>query len=127
MQVVGCVRACMRACMRVQASPYFSKMVVKSLKPLAILHKSAAAPSPPTNFTSAVCGIFGGLRGFCDKWPAAINMCRVAQNRIYTPYIWWFPSQKFRIYTKYIWFRPTLNMWHDCQKRGWVFEHKFYG
>jgi len=35
---------------------------------------------------------------------------RVGQNRIYTPYIWWFPCQKHRIYTIYIWLWPTLTM-----------------
>jgi len=36
-------------------------------------------------------------------------MFRVGQNRIW-PYIWWFPCQKYRIYTVYIWFWPTLIM-----------------
>jgi len=30
------------------------------------------------------------------------QMCRVGQNRIYAPYIWWFPHQKHRIYTVYM-------------------------
>jgi uncharacterized membrane protein YidH (DUF202 family) len=41
-------------------------------------------------------------------------LCRVGQNRMYTPYmrIWpyirWFSCQKYRTYTVYIWFWSTL-------------------
>jgi len=43
---------------------------------------------------------------------------RVGQNRIYTPYIWWFPCQKHRIYTVYIWFWPTLHVHISTQHPG---------
>jgi len=36
------------------------------------------------------------------------GLARTVYIHIYTPYIWWFPSQKYRIYTPYIWFWPTL-------------------
>jgi len=44
-------------------------------------------------------------------------VCRVGQNRIYTPYmtvghIWWFPCKIYRICTVYIWLWPTLTVWH---------------
>jgi hypothetical protein len=40
--------------------------------------------------------------------PLVTFISRVGQNRIYTPYIWWIPCQKYRICTVYIWFWPTL-------------------
>jgi hypothetical protein len=38
-------------------------------------------------------------------------ICRVGQNRIYTPYTWWFPCQNYHmyhVYTVHSWFWPTL-------------------
>ena len=40
-----------------------------------------------------------------------IGLARTVYIRIYTPYIWWFPSQKYRMYTVYIWFWPTLQIY----------------
>jgi len=31
-------------------------------------------------------------------------LARTVYIRIYTPYTWWFLSQKYRMYTVYIWF-----------------------
>jgi len=39
-----------------------------------------------------------------------VGLARTVHVRIYTPYVWWFPSQKYRMYTVYIWFWPTLHM-----------------
>ena len=45
------------------------------------------------------------------------HISRVGQNlyihRIW-PYIWWCPCQKYRIYTVYIWFWPTLHIRHQA-------------
>jgi hypothetical protein len=35
-------------------------------------------------------------------------LARTVYIRIYTPYTWWFLSQKYRMYTVYIWFWPSL-------------------
>ena len=37
-----------------------------------------------------------------------VGLARTVYTRIYTPHIWWFPSQKYRMYTVYIWFWPIL-------------------
>jgi len=49
-------------------------------------------------------------------------LARTVYIRIYTPYIWWFPSQKYRIYTVDIWFWPTLNISHQSS-RFWTNTH----
>jgi hypothetical protein len=45
-----------------------------------------------------------------------VGLARTVYIRIYTPYIWWFPSQKYRMYTVYIWFWPTLSMRHPGKR-----------
>jgi hypothetical protein len=60
-----------------------------------------------------------------NAWPkygVSWCMCRVGQNHIFIglartvyihriwQYLWWFPCQKYRIYTAYIWFWPTLHI-----------------
>ena len=66
-----------------------------------------------------------------------IGLARTEYIRIYTPYIWWFPSQKYRMYTVYIWFWPNLHIyetrswrrcshsdsWHRCIAKKFVEEH----
>jgi len=81
--------------------------------------------------------------GLSRTEPTHRTMCKAGQNRIYTPYmtacvglarsvyiylhapyIWWFPSQKYRVYTVYIWFRPTLRMYGSSLARSTV--HMLY-
>ena len=55
--------------------------------------------------------------------PPSLGLARTVYIRIYTPYIWWFPSQKYRMYTVYIWFWPTLvggDVCHMCVTHTYV-------
>jgi hypothetical protein len=49
-------------------------------------------------------------------WYILVGLARTVYIRTYTPYIWWFLSQKYRMYTVYVWFWPTLHIrdgpWH---------------
>jgi hypothetical protein len=42
-----------------------------------------------------------------------LGFARTVYIRLYTPYIWWYPSQKYRMYTVYIWFWPTLHVLNE--------------
>ena len=50
-----------------------------------------------------------GLVWYCFG-RAYSGLARTVYIRIYTPYIWWFPSQKYRMYTVHIWSWPTLGI-----------------
>jgi hypothetical protein len=41
-------------------------------------------------------------------YSSSLGLARTVYIRRIWPYIWWFPCQQYRIYTAYIWFWPTL-------------------
>jgi hypothetical protein len=43
-----------------------------------------------------------------------VGLARTVYIHRIWPYIWWFPCQKYRIYTVYIWFWPTLFVRHTA-------------
>jgi hypothetical protein len=51
-----------------------------------------------------------------------VGLARTVYIRIYTPYIRWFPSRKYRMYTVYIWFWPTLKI---CNVSSVILENVF--
>jgi len=53
-------------------------------------------------------GVGDGRRQWGADHALCVELARTVYIRIYTPYIWWFPCQKYRIYTVYIWFWPAL-------------------
>jgi len=45
-----------------------------------------------------------------DVLVLCVRLARTVYIHHIWPYIWWFPCQKYRVYTVYIWFWPTLIM-----------------
>jgi len=50
----------------------------------------------------------GGRRVTSQAQNISVGLAKTVYIRIYTPYTWWFLSQKYRMYTVYIWFWPSL-------------------
>jgi hypothetical protein len=110
-----------------QFAPFSTLIHSCNLGTLTNLHGTSIGTLTHPFFSSGLRGLLlcCGWHGFrhkhnCEWLKAwAKQKSRVGQNRIcryiYTPYVWWFLSQKYRMYTVYIYISlwPTLQMSHN--------------
>jgi hypothetical protein len=90
-------------------TPYMTVYLMISLPKIPYIHRICMVLANPTHHPKAWMSLkrrFGQLKKGCWQWSSFLNAVTLGSARtVYThriwPYVWWFPSQKYRINTVY--------------------------